>query len=211
MSTQIAIFTREFLHDPGRCPPDRDWDYDLPVKPPQTRIQYKFDFQYNKTVHHRKTPVPTASLPIKRRRDQTPKGANLCDYCSAKCCHYFALPIDEPVCRKDYDFMRWYLLHDRASIFVDNDVWYLLVHTTCKHLQDDHRCGIYETRPQICREYTTDECEFEDDWCYEQYFETPEQVDQYADAMFGPQYSSPGINDRDSLRSRKPTSLPMLR
>ncbi len=144
-----------------------------------------------------------------RRRDQLPKGENLCDHCTAKCCHYFALAIEEPVTRKDFDFMRWYLLHDRATVFVEDETWYLLVHTTCKHLLPDHRCGIYETRPQICREYTTDQCEFEDDWCYDQYFETPEQIDEYADAMFGPQFPDPDVADQDGLRSRKPTSLPL--
>ena len=82
-----------------------------------------------------------------------------------------------------------------ATIFVEGEDWYLLVYTTCKHLQADHRCGIYETRPQICRDYTTAECEFEDDWCYEKYFETPEQIDEYADALFGPQFPEP---DRDA-------------
>ena len=153
--------------------------------------------------------MSTATLPLKRTRNQVPKGDNLCDHCSAKCCRYFALPIEEPVSRKDFDYIRWYLLHDRASVFVDDDHWYLLVHTTCKHLQDDHRCGIYETRPQICREYTTAECEFEDDWCYEVYFETPEQIDEYADAMFGPQFPDPNVDKRHSLRSRRPTGLPI--
>jgi uncharacterized protein len=136
------------------------------------------------------------------RRAEVPAEANLCEYCTAKCCHYFALPIDEPTTRRDFDFIRWYLLHDRASVFVDSDVWYLLVHTTCKHLQADHRCGIYETRPQICRDYTTDGCEYDDDWCYEKYFETPEQIDEYVTATLGP---PPG----GSLRSRKPTGLPL--
>ena len=112
--------------------------------------------------------------------------------------------------RKDFDYIRWYLLHDRATIFVEDHGWYLLVHTTCKHLQDDHRCGIYETRPQICRDYTTDECEFDDDWCYEQYFETPEQIDEYADALYGPQFPSPDQAEKDSLRSRRPSGLPIV-
>ena len=51
------------------------------------------------------------------------------------------------------------MLHDRASIFIEDDTWYLLVHTVCKHLGEDNRCGIYATRPQICRDYTLDECE----------------------------------------------------
>ena len=144
------------------------------------------------------------------KRDQVPKGEILCDHCTAKCCHYFALPIDSPETRKDFDYVRWYLLHDRATVFVEGNCWYLLVHTTCKHLRSDHRCGIYETRPQICRDYTTDECEFDDDWCYEQYFETPEQIDEYADALFGPQFPSKGQKSKDSLRSRRPSSLPIL-
>lgn len=145
-----------------------------------------------------------------RRRADLPKGENLCDHCTAKCCHYFALPIDEPVSRKDFDFIRWYLLHDRATVFVDDETWYLLVHTTCKHLQPDYRCGIYETRPQICREYTTAECEFDDDWCYERYFETPEQIDEYADALFGPQFPDATRRASDSIRGRRVTGLPIL-
>ena len=121
---------------------------------------------------------------LKFDRAQLAPGENLCEHCTAKCCRYFALPIDTPKTKRDFDFMRWYLLHDRATIFVEEPTWYLLVHTTCKHLQDDQRCGIYHTRPQICREYTTDECEFEDSFTYDRYFETPEQIHEFANAIF---------------------------
>lgn len=150
------------------------------------------------------------SSPVRLRRDDVPEGESLCDHCTAKCCHYFALPIDQPACRKDFDYIRWYLLHDRATVFVEDGDWYLLVHTTCKHLQPDHRCGIYATRPQICRDYSTDDCEFDDDWCYEQYFETAEQIDEYADAVYGPQFPSPGLDAKDALRSRRPDGLPVV-
>ena len=140
----------------------------------------------------------------KPSREEIPAGDNLCDHCSAKCCKYFALPIDTPTTRKDFDYLRWYLLHDRASLFTEDGDWYLLVHTTCKHLMADNRCGIYETRPQICREYSTDGCEYEDDWTYEQYFETPEQVEEYADALSLE-------TEPKSIRSRRPTTpLPIL-
>lgn len=138
-----------------------------------------------------------------RREDLGPDEV-LCDYCTAKCCKYFALPIDTPEDSKDFDFIRWYLLHDRASVFVDDEVWYLLVHTTCRHLRDDNLCGIYETRPQICRDYTTDACEFNEDWVYDKYFETPEQIAEYAEAICP---RRPG----ESIRSRKPDLLPILR
>ena len=120
---------------------------------------------------------------VLRREDLAP-GENLCDHCTAKCCRYFALSIDQPRTERDFDFLRWYLLHDRASLFTEGDTWYLLVHTVCKHLQEDNRCGIYETRPNICRTYTTAECEFDESYTYDRYFETPEQVEEYANARF---------------------------
>lgn len=145
-------------------------------------------------------PVAPSTKPDRR---ELPKNANLCEYCTAKCCRYFALPIETPHSFEDFEYIRWYLLHDAATVFVEEDNWYLLVHTVCKHLQDDHRCGIYETRPPICREYSTKNCEYEDDWTYEQYFETPEQITEYCEVLFAP---SPG----KSIRSPKPDLLPIL-
>jgi Fe-S-cluster containining protein len=91
-------------------------------------------------------------------------------------------------------------LHEHATVFTEDDDWFLLVHTTCKHLQSDHRCGIYETRPQICRDYKTDNCEYEDDYTFDRYFEMPEQIAEYSNARF---------NDMSSFRSPKP-GLPIL-
>lgn len=142
-------------------------------------------------------------LPQKISRETLPSGKCLCDYCSAKCCKYFALPIDQPTEAKDFDFIRWYLLHALASVFVDEDTWYLLVHTQCKHLQPDNRCGIYLTRPQICREYSTDNCEFDDNTTYEKYFETSEQVVEYVEATLG-------HTDWNNLRTPEPPMLPLL-
>ena len=136
-------------------------------------------------------------------RDTAPPGTNLCEYCTAKCCRYFALPIDTPDSRQDLDFIRWFLLHEKATVFVEDESWYLLVHTVCKHLQPDNRCGIYETRPQICRDYTTDACEFDDDTTYEKYFETPEQVYEYMEATCGQ-------TSFEDIRSPEPAILPVV-
>jgi Fe-S-cluster containining protein len=140
---------------------------------------------------------------LKPRREDVPQDHCLCEYCTAKCCRYFALPIETPRRRKDFDYLRWYLLHDRATVFVDEGTWYLLVHTDCQHLQPDNRCGIYETRPQICRDYTTDKCEYEDDWVYDQYFELPEQLTEYEEAVFSQRTGK-------NTRSAKPALLPIL-
>lgn len=136
-------------------------------------------------------------------RENLPAGESLCNYCNAKCCRYFALPIDTPDCTKDLDYMRWFLLHGQASVFVEDDSWYLLVHTVCKHLQSDNRCGIYMTRPEICREYSTDNCEYDEDSTYEKYFETPEQVAEYVEATYGQA-------DFGCVRSPEPPLLPIL-
>lgn len=139
----------------------------------------------------------------KIRREDLPSGEVLCDHCTAKCCRYFALPIEEPTEKRDWEFIRWYLLHEAATVFKEDDTWYLLVHTVCKHLGKDNRCGIYTTRPLICQEYSTDKCEYEDDWLYEQYLETPEQVWEYSEAILPPE-------DPDNIRSPRPALLPIV-
>lgn len=142
---------------------------------------------------------PTARM---RREDLKP-GEVLCSYCTAKCCRYFALPIETPTDHQDFEYVRWYLLHERATVFVEDGNWYLLVHTRCRELRDDNLCGIYETRPQICRDYTTKNCEYDEDWVYDHYIETPEQVVEYAEAVLGPR------KGRD-IRSPKPDPLKVL-
>ena len=148
------------------------------------------------------------SLPLngkprrKPRREDLGPGECLCDYCVAKCCRYFALPLDTPTKRKDFDTIRWFLLHELTSIFVEKGTWYLQVHTECRHLLSDNRCGIYETRPQICRQHSTADCEYDDDWTYDLFFETPEQLAEFVEARFPPR--------RGSIRSARP-GLPVLR
>jgi Fe-S-cluster containining protein len=146
--------------------------------------------------------TPTALRTTQVPREQVPADQCLCEYCTAKCCRYFALPLETPETFEEYEFIRWFLLHDRASVFQEDGDWYLLVHTTCKHLQPDNRCGIYETRPQICRDYTTDNCEYSDDWVYDFYLETSEQVGEYMEAVLQ--------EKGKSIRSPKPNPLAIL-
>ena len=127
--------------------------------------------------------MPRTPPPKQLDRDKLPKGEILCQHCTAKCCQYFALQIDEPTAREDFDFIRWYMVHGTVSVFVEDGTWYLMVHNRCDHLMDDNRCGIYDTRPQICRDYSTDNCEYDDEACYDKLFETPDQLWEYAEAV----------------------------
>ncbi|RLS36215.1 MAG: YkgJ family cysteine cluster protein [Planctomycetota bacterium] len=159
--------------------------------------------------------TPLLILPSKPNRDDVPADSVLCEHCTAKCCRYFALPLETPTTREEFEYIRWFLLHDAATVFTEDGDWYVCVHTVCKHLGDDHRCGIYHTRPQICREYTTKDCEYEDDWVYDQYFETAEQVEEYMDAVLGPGGEHLGDGRRKknrtkSIRGLRPDPLAIL-
>jgi uncharacterized protein len=159
------------------------------------------------------------SLSMVRPRRQKPHREDLhpeeclCSHCPAKCCNYFALPIDTPTTWTEFEYIRWFLLHDRAAMFIEEGDWYLLVYTRCKHLGRNNLCGIYLTRPKICRDYSTTKCEYEDNWVYDHYFEAPEQIEEYAEAVLGPRRGrgvrSPrpellGIVDAEPLSSRTP-------
>ena len=71
-------------------------------------------------------------------------------------------------------------------VYTDKGTWFLLVMTRCQYLTAEDRCRIYHDRPKVCLEYTTKECEYDDDWIFEQVFETPEQIWEYAEAILPP-------------------------
>ncbi len=105
---------------------------------------------------------------------------NLCEHCTAACCRYVALPIDEPDDMSDFDDIRWYLLHENVSVFREDGDWFISFATPCRHLRPDHGCGIYETRPQICRKYTSDNCDYHSgDYGWDVHFTCPEHLDTW--------------------------------
>jgi len=87
------------------------------------------------------------------------KNMNRCAGCS-KCCEYVALEIDKPEDQEDFDQIKWFLLHKNVWIFIDHDnSWNIQFNTPCEKLTEEKLCGIYETRPQICRDYSNESCE----------------------------------------------------
>ena len=109
------------------------------------------------------------------------KSNNQCVRCRGLCCRYFGLPIDTPETAGDFDDIRWYLLHKNTEVYVSDDDWYLNVKNTCKHLQADYGCEIYESRPRICRGYSTKDCDVtSDEYDHEHHFYSAEQLAEYA-------------------------------
>jgi Fe-S-cluster containining protein len=103
-----------------------------------------------------------------------------CEHCTALCCRYIALPIDTPKEPRDFDDIRWYLLHENISVFVEDGDWYICIQTRCRHLQADHRCQIYATRPRICRRYDFTNCDYHSgDYNWEHHFTCVEHLEEY--------------------------------
>ena len=87
---------------------------------------------------------------------------NKCDFCTnSTCCTYITEPLDTPRSIADFDSLLWQVSHEKTQVYKDEDGWYLLVNNACTHLMKDGRCGIYEVRPQVCRDHTNDDCEFD--------------------------------------------------
>jgi uncharacterized protein len=107
--------------------------------------------------------------------------ANRCNYCTAKCCGYITQAIDTPRSIHDFDVLLWQIAHHGVHVFKDSSGWYLLSSTKCQFLTVSHRCGIYDTRPIICREHDNKSCEYDvpiDEGC-NLYFQTYQQLDAY--------------------------------
>jgi Fe-S-cluster containining protein len=83
---------------------------------------------------------------------------NPCNGCSL-CCRYVAMEIDKPENQKDFDQIKWFLVHKDVWIFIDHDnSWNIQFNTPCEKLEEN-LCGIYETRPRICQDYSSENCE----------------------------------------------------
>ncbi len=108
---------------------------------------------------------------------------NLCADCGAKCCRYVAIEIDRPTGKRDYDHIRWYLLHEGIHVFVDEEGgWYVEFRAPCTALQPSHACAIYEDRPRICRRHGNTEADCEhvaDGSPFREYFTSAEQFERW--------------------------------
>lgn len=97
--------------------------------------------------------LPLYAEPARKRRSRPS-----CTACGL-CCSYVAIEVDSPATVKQATQLLWYVYHEGVSLYVNDDEWMVQFDTTCVHLQPDYRCGVYETRPHICREFSEQDCE----------------------------------------------------
>jgi Fe-S-cluster containining protein len=107
-------------------------------------------------------------------------GSILCEHCPAACCRYLAIEIDKPKTQRDHDDIRWFILHEGITVFVEEGSWYIQIQTRCKQLGLNNLCQIYDTRPEICRDYEPGECDYcVSDSGYEHHFTHASQLETY--------------------------------
>lgn len=126
-----------------------------------------------------------------------------CEGCVAHCCRYVAVEIETPRSRWQIDQVRWLLLHENVSVYVGTDRhWFVEFRTKCRELGDDHRCGIYEERPDLCRQYEVTTCpRWASGLGHVVRFESARE---YEDYLALPPSKRPGARKRRTTSSRRP-------
>lgn len=110
-----------------------------------------------------------------------------CGLCTgSKCCRYITQEIDTPRSMRAFDVLLWQISHANVEVFKEDGAWYITVNTVCNHLLPGGRCGIYETRPIICREHSNEHCEFDADPTqgFDLYFDSYLTLDAYCRKRF---------------------------
>lgn len=110
-----------------------------------------------------------------------------CGFCTnSKCCTYITQHIPTPRSKQDFEHMLWQISHRNVQFYKDSDGWFLLIDTACNHLLPDGKCGIYDERPRICRDYSNDYCEYDApaENSFELYFNSYESLLKYCKERF---------------------------
>ena len=86
-----------------------------------------------------------------------------CSFCEgSKCCTYTTEALGvAPRSKADFDLLLWQVSHENVEIYKDESGWYLMFKSRCQHLLPEGGCAIYDNRPQICRDYDNEWCEYD--------------------------------------------------
>ena len=129
-----------------------------------------------------------------------------CRQCS-RCCTYFCAEVDEPETKRDYDDLAWMIAHENTSIHISDGDWQLVVHNSCRYLQPEGGCAIYDKRPAICREHVPGDCERDQAHIHdyddvEHVFKTMDELWAYRDEIIR-ENRSEGAKQAAKTRKRK--------
>ena len=116
----------------------------------------------------------------------TKKTAPQCSRCKHLCCSYITVKIDAPRTILDFDGLLWQLSHENIEVYSDNTGWHLIIYNKCLNLKKNGECGVYESRPITCREYSRKNCDYHGHISQSslQYFANPQALDEYCSKRF---------------------------
>jgi uncharacterized protein len=112
-----------------------------------------------------------------------------CDECNGECCRDVTVGLDEPENMEDWQDIRWMVVHNNVSVYLDEEGdWVVEFKTPCVKLDKDNKCTMYTNRPVMCRNHELDSCikNGEGD-LHKIRFDTIEEVDEYIEKVVKPQ------------------------
>lgn len=110
---------------------------------------------------------------------------DLCKDCEAICCKYVVLDIDTPETLKDFENIKWYVLHKNVEVFVDYEgIWNIRFITNCESLNKKNKCSTYRKRPEICKEFSSKDCPQNKKYEEILTFKKLEDVEEYIENIF---------------------------
>ncbi len=71
-------------------------------------------------------------------------------------------------------------MHNDVTVFVEDGDWFVQFQARCHNLGADNRCLVYETRPEICREYEPGSCDYAGGpYTYDHHFTHAKQIEEF--------------------------------
>lgn len=121
----------------------------------------------------------------KKVKETTQKKDLTCEGCNGKCCKSVAIEIDTPQSIEEFEDIKWYVVHKNVNVYVNEDYeWYVEFLTPCEFLDDGGKCIIYNKRPQICRNYSQEECLHHNSYDEKYTFKKLEDIEKYLEEVF---------------------------
>lgn len=82
-----------------------------------------------------------------------------CSECNQECCKSVIVEIDKPETLQDWEDIKWQVAHKNVRVLLDNEAsWCIEFLTECDEMDENGRCKIYDKRPKMCREHSSENC-----------------------------------------------------
>ncbi len=108
-----------------------------------------------------RTVLKGGTIPIQEKTYSYDAFEDACTDCQAYCCKTLVFPHPVPANIAGLDYLKFCLGFPGIEVGIADDVWSIIVKTTCRHLKDN-RCSVYDLpeRPRLCSYYDAWKCTY---------------------------------------------------